>query len=1092
MTGAAYEHQGLRVTSERFYEIACDPRRSVVVEACAGAGKTWMLVSRMVRALLDGCAPHEILAITFTKKAAGEMRERLHDWLLEFSQADDEALREALRVRGVTQQPSLEELRALRHLHGALLRHGRPVQIRTFHSWFASLVRNAPLSVLEDLGLPVQYELLENDQQAIAQVWRRFHTRIAQDASARADYVDSVARYGRHQTLKALEAALHKRVEFSLADAQGVVDASVQTLAARFPDYAGLGQPRDRLFQDDARRSLQAAASALGASTLASCTKQATALELAMTAGDSAGIASALLTQKGEPRKFSEKLAGMDNVREAQELLLRMAQAQIQHDAWLHQQRMARLTRGLVDDYTALKRERGWMDMGDLERAALALMSDPFLGAWVQERLDARVRHLLIDEFQDTNPLQWQALNAWLESYAGAGRAPSVFIVGDPKQSIYRFRRAEPQVFQAAKVFVAEGLGGDVLSCDHTRRNAQAVMDVVNTVMTQAQEQREFEGFRVHTTASAASGTLLKLPRILRDVAEDTGADAQTGWRDSLTMPRHTPEETRKTVECRQAARWLAAQLANGKLHPRDVMVLSRKRERLGLMQEALAELHIPAQQPEKNDLSELPEVQDIVALLDVLVSSRHDLSLARALKSPIFGASDDDLVQIALRRRADPTLTWWQILQQTGDLPGSVLRAGQLLARWRMWVDTLPVHDALSAIVEDGDLLARYAAAAPASQAGAALANVRAVLQAALDIDGGRYPSAYSFVRALRSGGHTAPVRAERDAVRLLTIHGAKGLEAPMVLILDTDSEAQRSESMGVLVDWPGEAAYPQSVVFLASESQPSACVVDALAREQAARRREELNALYVATTRAKSTLVISSVEPRAGQAGSWWQRLQALAADTAVPQHAAAVNGQPVLERTPIALKIVPIQSERPMDIAQAAIEYVAMGSGVGVSSSLDTRLGLAMHRLLEWRDTQQEWTPRQLSAVQSEFILDAAQAATARNMAQRILQGEGAWAWDTSDLLWQGNEIGIAWHGKPLRMDRLVQRRSTGEWWVLDYKSAAQPQLQPELRAQLRAYRDAVAAAQPGQVVRAAFLTAQGAMVELRSEGQTSDGQ
>ena len=114
--------------------------------------------------------------------------------------------------------------------------------------------------------------------------------------------------------------------------------------------------------------------------------------------------------------------------------------------------------------------------MGDLERTALVLLSDSALSGWVQERLDARVSHVLIDEFQDTNPLQWQALHSWLSSYSGAGNAPSVFIVGDPKQSIYRFRRAEPQVFRAAKQFVVQGLEGDVLSCDHTRRNAPEVL----------------------------------------------------------------------------------------------------------------------------------------------------------------------------------------------------------------------------------------------------------------------------------------------------------------------------------------------------------------------------------------------------------------------------------------------------------------------------------------------------------------------------------------------------------------------------------------------------------------------------------------
>jgi ATP-dependent helicase/nuclease subunit A len=185
-------------------------------------------------------------------------------------------------------------------------------------------------------------------------------------------------------------------------------------------------------------------------------------------------VLEALLTQKGEPRKFG-KLADHADVTAARDLALRLQAASAQHAAWLHQQRMARLTRLLIAEFSALKRERGWVDMNDVERAALVMLSDPVLSGWVQERLDARVRHLLIDEFQDTNPLQWQALHAWLSGYAGAGgQAPSVFIVGDPKQSIYRFRRAEPQVFRAAQQFVVEGLGGDLLSCDHTHRNAPA------------------------------------------------------------------------------------------------------------------------------------------------------------------------------------------------------------------------------------------------------------------------------------------------------------------------------------------------------------------------------------------------------------------------------------------------------------------------------------------------------------------------------------------------------------------------------------------------------------------------------------------
>jgi ATP-dependent helicase/nuclease subunit A len=167
----AYQRNGQPVTAEAFYAIACDPRRSVAVEACAGAGKTWMLVSRIVRALLESPAgelhPQEILAITFTKKAAGEMRERLDEWLKKFAQADDATLRQELAIRGVLHGVHQHSPAALSNLYRSVLATGRSVQIRTFHSWFAALLRNAPVAVLQRLNLPVNYTLLEDDAPAL-------------------------------------------------------------------------------------------------------------------------------------------------------------------------------------------------------------------------------------------------------------------------------------------------------------------------------------------------------------------------------------------------------------------------------------------------------------------------------------------------------------------------------------------------------------------------------------------------------------------------------------------------------------------------------------------------------------------------------------------------------------------------------------------------------------------------------------------------------------------------------------------------------------------------------------------------------------
>ena len=150
MIRAAYEANGRPIERAAFYALACDPQRSVVVEACAGAGKTWMLVSRILRALLDGAAPQEILAITFTRKAAGEMRDRLNEWLREFAApgTSDAARIEALVQRGVPEAQARHLAPQLAALHERALRVGRAVQVSTFHAWFAQLLRAAPLELL--------------------------------------------------------------------------------------------------------------------------------------------------------------------------------------------------------------------------------------------------------------------------------------------------------------------------------------------------------------------------------------------------------------------------------------------------------------------------------------------------------------------------------------------------------------------------------------------------------------------------------------------------------------------------------------------------------------------------------------------------------------------------------------------------------------------------------------------------------------------------------------------------------------------------------------------------------------------------------
>ncbi len=1103
---AAYEHNGNSVSAAHFYGVACDPRRHVAVEACAGAGKTWMLVSRIVRALFNGqdaatgawtVQPHDILAITFTKRAASEMRERLYQWLEAFACASEDQLLVELRSRGVGVPQDPQAARAmgvrLAGLHAAVLQCARPVQIRTFHSWFAALLRAAPIAVLQQLALPLQYELLEDEAPAKALVWRRFYQALIDQPACREDFESVIRAHGRFQTEKALAVALDKRIEFARADAAGNVVASVSHFHARFPMLAAWAEPALALLAPGAAQRWDAWARALARESNKTPQKAALAISEAMAALSAepaapaeaaarclAALRKALFVSDAD--RLQKNLAKFEAAQQAALELGQLCAAQHHHDGWLHQQRMTRLSRVLIQAFGDVKHARGWIDMTDVERAAMVLLSDPALSGWVQERLDTQVRHLLIDEFQDTNPLQWQALLSWLGSYSGAGaNPPSVFIVGDPKQSIYRFRRAEPQVFAAAQAFVVDGLGGDLLSCDHTRRNAPVVLDVVNQVMLAARDNDHFDGFRAHTTDSTAIGRVLQLPAIPRDRADSVaaGADCEpdgtgTVWRDSLTQPRLVAEETLRTLEARRVAAWIAAQLAQG-LAPADVMVLSRRRANLMPLQEALRAVRVPAYLGETTALIDCCEVLDIVALLDVLVSPRHDLSLARVLRSPLFGLADDALIALATRRRA-VSRSWFVLLQDAWPQDHVLHGIGPLLAQWKAWLDALPVHDALQAIYSQHDVLARYAACAPEAQRAAVLANLRALMAATLQVAGGRFITPYAFVRALKAGGVVAPATATAQAVRLLTVHGAKGLEAHTVVLLDTDTPPRAAETMGVLIDWPAQEPRPGKFFFVSSQSDPPACAIATRDHEMQQRQREELNAMYVALTRARNTIVVSSIVPHRQAPGSWWRRLIAFAQPIDAPP---AGTGDSIVDAADAAtgsFELRGLPAGPPPQVP--AVPDAAGTPAQDAHQDLLARTGQAMHRLLEWGRVD----ARHVAAVRRAFALDADAAERAGAMAVRILDGPGAWAWNADLLAWQGSEVELVAGDAVLRLDRLVQRKDNGVWWVLDHKSGLAPQRDPALVAQLSRYRAAVQTIYPTHQVQAAFLNGEGRWIEL----------
>ncbi len=1120
---AAYTVDARVVPRERFYQVACDPRRSVVVEACAGAGKTWMLVSRILRALLDGAEPQQIVAITFTRKAAGEMRQRLAEWLSEFARADHAGRCEALVQRGMAEDEAQRAAPLLQGLQQRLLEGGRPVEIRTFHAWFSQLLRAAPMALLQQLGIAPELQLLEDESELMPEVWRGFHARLLADAPLLADYQALVDDCGRSKVLRWLEAGFGKRVELRLAQAQGVLMGSVEGAASVSARFAG-ADPLDCI--EAMRPQWQDLALELGQGRNETMRKAATAIEQALSdqlppAALFEVLRGKLLTKSGTPVKA---LATSPLAAALADDIALVQRGLDQQEAQVLHQRLARLSLVLVDSFDQIKKTRGLVDMNDLERGALAVLGDAALAGWVQERLDTQLRHLLIDEFQDTSPLQWQALHAWLSSYSGAGgggsgqRPLSVFIVGDHKQSIYRFRRAEPRVFAAARDFLQQGLDAAVLACDHTRRNAPQVLAAVNAALLQAQALGEYQDFRAHTTESGGVDALAGVCRLDAEPEADPAAAAPAGeadgsaddeaalaWRPSLSEARHEPELQRRAGEAQRIARALGELLAAGGLQPGDIFVLARKREALRVLAQALKAQGIAHVAPEELALLDSPDVRDVLALLDALASPSHDLSLAHALRSPLFGVSEAALLQLSLAARTVRRLgaadadeagasrcTFWQALIQSDEsaLEPALQRARGLLASWAASLQQSTPQELLDRIFAEGDLLARVAQCVPPSERRSRLHALQSLLGLALDLDGGRYATVYGFVRALRQRALSLPAHGEADAVQLLTVHGAKGLEARVVVLMDCDAAPARADHATLLVDWPVDLPGPRRVAFIASESSPPPALEPLMRFEQGERQREELNALYVAMTRAKSRLVISrSVSARGGGAGSWWQRLQALAEPwqpAAGAQLAPAGHDFSLLE-LPLLPEVPPKVQALGQDLAPAEPAELVVRT-----TELDemAALGEAMHRVLEWASGPQGQggaLEPLLGAAAQMYGLDARRSERLERSVRAILASpDCAPFFDAAQLQWAGNEVPISHEGQDLRLDRLVLRRPApgeqAQWWVLDYKLHEAPQRQPEYVQQLQQYRAAVQALQPGESVRIAFITGQGRLVEL----------
>ena len=1067
---------------------ALDPARSVVVEACAGSGKTWLLVSRMIRLLLAGAAPSELLAITFTRKAAQEMTDRLHDWLRLLALGDDAEVRAFLRDRHIPEAGIDGLLPRARGLLEAVLTAQPGPTVTTFHGWFLDLLKRAPL----ESGLPWGAQLLERTRQLQDDVRDRLLAEwaAAPDSPEGAALRALLADIGESNLRTLLRHFLDARAEW-WAYTQGQaapVNYALDALRPRLGDDPE-ADPDAAFWADTAAFArAEALASALESGGKSEAARGA-ALRTALTGRDLDGVLKKVLTSALErrvwkPTKALQAALGarLESLRlDAEQLenrLLDLLDARANRRVWQLNRHGLRLGHALLDAYQAAKARQGLIDFADAEWLAAQLLQDEDALPALALKLDARWRHLLLDEFQDTNPLQWQALAAWLATAHGTDSGMTVFLVGDPKQAIYRFRRGEARVFDAAARFLRDHFGAPHFATDLSRRLAPAVVAAINPVFA------DLDGYVAHE-AAPENRSLPGAVRALPVQASAREAAAAQGLRDPLTTPRAEAEDRAVHEEARLFARtladevlgrWSVADRDDGPraARPGDVMALVRKRTHLHLYERALEAAGIPFITSRRGGLLHALEAQDLIALVDTLLLPQADLKLAHTLKSPLFACDDDALLAVFAPR--DDAPRGWERLQglaAQADCPPCLARAARLLAGWRARAGSLPAHDLLDRIYFEGDLEARYAAAVPPAMRPQVAANLRAFMQLALTQDAGRYPTLAGFVRELATlvdDADAAPgegVAADgENAVRLLTIHGAKGLEAPIVWLLG-GSDHDRPAHHAVLAPWPPEAPRPLHFSLYGNKDARAAACAHGFAEEDALARRESDNLLYVALTRAKQALIVSGDADR----NAWLERVRT-AWETRDPPDALpdAPARETAAPPTPVRLT-APAVGQR---LAQPA-------------DTPATRRGELFHACLETHAPP--GAARDLPALAARLGLAA--ELPALEAAARALIGQTALAhlFDPSCYRHARNELALVdGAGRLHRVDRVVEHADA--IWLIDYKTGEESLAETDAdlaarhRPQLAAYHDLVAALWPGRTIRAALLLADGRLVDMKT--------
>ena len=1147
-----------------FTRAALEPAHSVVVRACAGSGKTWLLTSRIIRLLIAGVAPKHILAITFTKKAAQEMRDRVAQLLREMADGTPEQVVELLTLRGLSAAQAIESVPRAQSLYDEILGAGQELPIYTFDAWFYRLLKAAPMGS----GVARDAMLLTDADELREAAWQDFFELFNRPNGERirTHYLNLIERMGAHNTENMLNSALYLSNEFELwlDSVGGTVDEGLLALQNEILAETGLDV-------------------SIGASGIAHNAHQAIVASGALAvvvrsldAGDDKKVARAEHLQKAldandaevfwhivnqyiaastghlngtqfkleKKQKATMQGAGISEDDYAQAVAqinlhlddVRAQSADLQ--AYQIHEDMLPCVFALLEIYRKLKYSANAVEFSDVSRQCFELLNSPETAAFMQTALDARYRHLLFDEFQDTNPVQWGIIHGWLSAYQGDAHKPCVFLVGDVKQSIYRFRDADSTLFATAQDYLVNEFDATVLQTQFTRRNSPAVVAWVNRMFERADSQ--LDDFISHSTAQVDRvGHIACLGLVKADEhTNDENAVVQThenqAQRDWLNEPAQVIELTRHDDESAQLVQaihalvgqypvWDEQQECYRPAQYADIMILIYGRTHLSSYERLLRQAQIPYESTRRGGLMDTLEALDLMALLKWLLRADDDWALVQVLRAPMFAVSDIQLTQLLMYKRGleqehSTNCSYWQTLAQLAQLDTQWRAAYELLNEWLQMAGHAPPHDVLDRIYAQGDIYNAYARVVPTWLNPQVQSNLRGFLQLALNVNAGRYPSLTTFLHALErwqardtEGVSEGEPLGMHNAVKILTVHASKGLESPIVMLIDMRTSKKPDVKGNQWFIQREGGAVPVHLSWLGNQSERGRWRAATIARESELNAKEHYNKCYVAMTRAKQMLLVSAAQEidiqrdEEGNAESSKPSKKMDGLFEALHEESLALTAYNLpneITQWQAHWQIHSLQSsELAQDTTQSAIavansevlkvseitpnpQGLARWRGAFASNTTDaleeqaTQMGLALHSAMEWTtDAHHPQTVTEDTLIE-RCKLTQTQARTVMQWVTQILHHPEHQTWfDKTQFDEAHNEMALVdVQGQVKRMDRWV--RCGQSITILDYKSAWSVENLAVYETQVREYMDLMKQIYPEHSIRGVLLRVDGA--------------